>query len=232
MRPIALSERLGRWSARRGPLHVLPASPLRLLIDDEALADLRQPGEGRPPPLAAYGESVISVGALSKVVWGGLRVGWIRAAEPVVAGLARMRAVLDLGGNVPARLTAADLLPRLDELCDRRARQRRAGHDHLRAEPVRRLPDWDAPPVRGGPPLWVRPPYGDGGSFVQVAIWHRVAVLPPGPLDVSGGGEKYVRLRFLSPRDRLSEAVRWLAAAWRDYMPEPESARARTTLAV
>jgi len=41
------------------------------LIDDEVLADLGFPGEERPPPLAAYGSAVISVGSLSKVVWGG-----------------------------------------------------------------------------------------------------------------------------------------------------------------
>jgi DNA-binding transcriptional MocR family regulator len=36
------------------------------LIDDEVLADLGFPGERVPPPLAAFGDSVISVGSLSK----------------------------------------------------------------------------------------------------------------------------------------------------------------------
>jgi DNA-binding transcriptional MocR family regulator len=69
-----------------------------------------------PPPLAAYADGVISVGSLSKSIWGGLRIGWVRAPEPLIARLARLQAVHDLGGNVPAQLAAAELVPRLDEL--------------------------------------------------------------------------------------------------------------------
>ncbi|MDP9840919.1 hypothetical protein [Streptosporangium lutulentum] len=97
MEPVSLSERLGRWSSGRGPLDVLPAARLRRLIDDGDLppgmplptdralaADLGFPGEERPPPLAAHANA-ITVGSLSKSVWSGLRIGWIRASETVVA---------------------------------------------------------------------------------------------------------------------------------------------------
>ncbi|MBX6387287.1 MAG: PLP-dependent aminotransferase family protein, partial [Microbispora sp.] len=47
------------------------------LVDDEVLAELGFPGEQAPPPLAAYSDQVISIGSLSKLVWGGLRVGWV-----------------------------------------------------------------------------------------------------------------------------------------------------------
>ncbi len=71
------------------------------LIDDEVLADLGFPGEQAPPPLAAYADTVISVGSLSKTVWAGLRIGWVRAPEPVIARLGRLLAVHDLGGTSP-----------------------------------------------------------------------------------------------------------------------------------
>ncbi|MGO4757733.1 PLP-dependent aminotransferase family protein, partial [Streptomyces sp. 2MCAF27] len=87
------------------------------LIDDEVLAHLGFPGRRTPPPLAAYSDTVITMGSLSKSVWGGLRVGWIRATSPVIDRLARLRAVHDLGGNFPAQLAAAELLPRLETLC-------------------------------------------------------------------------------------------------------------------
>ncbi|HXW46287.1 MAG TPA: PLP-dependent aminotransferase family protein, partial [Streptosporangiaceae bacterium] len=132
------------------------------LVDDEVLSDLAFPGVQVPPSLAACDGTVISVGSLSKSVWGGLRIGWVRAAEPLIARLARLLAVHDLGGNVPAQLAAAELLPRLDTLSRRQAAARQARHDHLRAELARCLPDWDAPPVSGGQTLWVRLPYGDG----------------------------------------------------------------------
>jgi DNA-binding transcriptional MocR family regulator len=195
------------------------------LVDDEVPSDLGFPGVPVPPPLAAYG-GVISVGSISKSVWGGLRIGWVRAAEPLIARLARLLAVHDLGGNVPAQLAAADLLPRLDALSLREAAARQARHDHLHAELARRLPAWDAPPVPGGQTLWVRLPYGDGTSFAQTALRHRIAVLPGSGLDASGRYQDHLRLHFVAPPDVLTEAVRRLADAWRAYHPPPTPASA------
>jgi len=172
-----------------------------------------------PPPLAAYADGVISVGSLSKSVWGGLRIGWVRAPEPLIARLARLLAVHDLGGNVPAQLAAAELVPRLDELSARQAPARQARHDQLRAELARHLPSWDAPPVPGGQTLWVRLPHGDGTSFAQAALRHRVAILPGSGLDASGQCQGYVRLHFVAQPADLTEAVRRLAEAWRAYRP-------------
>ncbi|MBX9388686.1 PLP-dependent aminotransferase family protein [Streptomonospora halotolerans] len=169
------------------------------------------------PPLAAYGRTVISVGSLSKSVWGGLRVGWIRAPRPVVDRLGRLRAVHDLGGNVAAQLAAAELLPRVESLCADGAADRRARHDHLRTELARRLPDWQAPPVPGGQTLWVRLPHGDGDSFAQTALRHGVAVLPGSGLDASGGSREFVRIHFLADHATLTTAAERLARAWRAY---------------
>ncbi|GLY86682.1 PLP-dependent aminotransferase family protein [Actinoallomurus iriomotensis] len=207
---------------------VLPALPRRRLaaaadaadvplIDDEVLAHLAFPGQDTPPPLAAFGETVISVGSLSKSVWGGLRIGWIRAARPVIDRLARLRAVHDLGGNLPAQLAAAELLPHVETLCQDLAADRRARHDHLRAELARRLPRWQAPAVTGGQTLWVRLPHGDGDSFAQTALRHGVAVLPGSGLDASGGSGEFIRIHFLADPGTLTKAVRRLATAWRSY---------------
>src|ERR1700734_1257716 len=48
MEPIELGERLGRWPAGRGPLHVLLAARLRRLIDEGELPA----GEPLPPDRA------------------------------------------------------------------------------------------------------------------------------------------------------------------------------------
>jgi DNA-binding transcriptional MocR family regulator len=202
------------------------------LIDDEVLSDLAFPGGQVPPPLAAYADGVISVGSLSKTVWGGLRVGWVRAPGPLIARLARLLAVHDLGGNVPAQLAAAELLPRLDAICARQAAERQRRHDHLRAELARRLPEWDAPPVPGGQTLWVRLPRGDGTSFAQTALRHGVAVLPGSGLDASGQSQAYLRLHFVARPDDLGEAVRRLAQAWRAYQPPPAPAASLPAMSV
>jgi DNA-binding transcriptional MocR family regulator len=194
------------------------------IIDDEVLSELGFPGEPALPPLAAYAGGVISVGSLSKVAWGGLRVGWVRGPEPLIARLTRLQVVNELGGNIPGQLAAAELLPRLRPLIARQAAAREAGHDHLRAELARRLPEWEAPPVRGGQTLWVRLPRGDGSSFAQEALRHQVAVLPGAGFDATGQSEDRLRIHFLAEPGALTEAVRRLALAWRAYRPPPRPA--------
>jgi DNA-binding transcriptional MocR family regulator len=209
---------------------VLPASARRALagaaaaagiplIDDEVLADLAFPGVATPAPLAAYDDNVISVGSLSKSVWGGLRIGWVRAPEPLIARLARLGAVHHLGHNVPGQLAAAELVPQVAELAAGLAGERQASHDHLLGLLAVHLPGWAAAPVPGGQTMWVRLPAGDGTSFAQAALRYGVAVLPGAGLDVSGAGDRYLRLHFVASRDDLTEAVGRLARAWRSYHP-------------
>jgi DNA-binding transcriptional MocR family regulator len=189
------------------------------LVDDEVPGDLAFPGVQLPPPMAAYSADVISVGSLSKSIWGGWRIGWVRGPEPLIARLARLLAVHDLGGNVVVQQAAAGLLPRLDEIVARQAGPRQARHDRMRRDLARYLPDWEVPPVPGGQTLWARLPHGDGTSFAQAALRHGVAVLPGSGLDASGQSQAYVRLHFLAQPEVATEAVRRLAGAWRAYRP-------------
>ncbi|WP_243866629.1 PLP-dependent aminotransferase family protein [Actinophytocola oryzae] len=202
------------------------------LIDDEVLADLGFPGEPTPPPLVAYDDHVITVGSLSKVIWGGLRIGWVRAPARVVARLARLRAVSDLGGNIPAQLAAADLVSHLAVPQRRSAVDRRAQYEHLRAELARHLPDWQVPTVPGGQTLWVRLPHGDGTSFAQTALRHGVAVLPGTGLDAEGGSTDHIRLHFVAPPDQLTETVRRMATAWHAYDHQPDHVPSMPTMAI
>ncbi|MFB8276258.1 aminotransferase-like domain-containing protein [Nocardia colli] len=202
------------------------------LIEDEVLAELGFPGFSTPPPLAAHSDAVLTVGSLSKTVWGGLRIGWVRAAAPTIARLARIRAVHDLGGDVPAQLAAAELVPRLAAVCARLAPERKARHDHLRAELARLLPDWTVPEVAGGQTLWVRLPYGDGTSFAQAALRHGVAILPGSGLDSTGGSADHIRVHFLHPAETLTEAARRLTEAWRTYRPPAQVVPSPPALAI
>lgn len=202
------------------------------LIDDEVLADLSFPGEAASPPLAAFDSTVMSIGSLSKSVWGGLRVGWVRAPASVVGQLARLRAVQDLGGSIPAQLAATELLPHLDGIARSRGVELRSRHDHLRRHLARQLPDWQTWPARGGQTLWARLPHGDGDSFTQVALRHGVAVLAGSGLDASGRSRQYVRLHYCLEPTQLTEAVRRLRAAWRVYDPPTQPSRSAPALAV
>ncbi|WP_190413355.1 aminotransferase-like domain-containing protein [Streptomyces venezuelae] len=203
------------------------------LVDDEVLDELGFDDLAFDDPAGGPGGSslsscgeVIAIGSLSKIVWGGLRIGWVRGPAPLVARLARLKALHDLGCDVPSQLVSARLLDDFAPVREARLRALRAGHAHLRAELARLLPSWSCAPVTGGQTLWVRLPHGDGVSFAQLALRHGVAVLPGATTDALGGSVRHLRLHFLLAPEVLTEAVRRLAAAWAEYAPVPEPGRA------
>ncbi|WP_143446638.1 aminotransferase-like domain-containing protein [Kibdelosporangium aridum] len=187
------------------------------LIEDEVLADLSFTDEA-PLPVAAHGPAV-TIGSLSKVVWGGLRIGWVRASESVIMQLARLKAVHDLGSNYIGQVAAVSLVSSLDALRADRVSALYAQHAQLCASLREHLPSWEFTPAAGGQSLWVRLPHGDAVSFAQLALRHGVAVLPGGSLDASGASKEFLRIPFLEPADVLAGAVVSLASAWREYNP-------------
>jgi DNA-binding transcriptional MocR family regulator len=206
----------------------------RVVVDDETMVHLGFDG-GVPTPLAAFpgGEDVVTVGSMSKLVWGGLRIGWIRARRRVLERLRRTKILTDLGGDVLSQLAAARLLRDLAPLSRRRGEELRSGHDRLTAELRRRLPDWEFAPARGGQTLWIRLPHGDSASFAQVALRHGVALLPGDSLCAGGGGAARLRLPFLADPDTLTTAVDRIARAWEHYRPaDGPTAPPPTALAV
>ncbi|GAA3475412.1 aminotransferase-like domain-containing protein [Nonomuraea roseola] len=188
------------------------------LIDDEVCAELCFSGSA-PPPLASFtsGEQIITIASLSKLVWGGLRVGWIRAATPLVSRLARLRAVHDLGGDVLSQLAAASVLSLLPEVRQARVEALRHRHDHLLSRLRARLPSWEVSPALGGQTVWARLPRGDADTFAQVALRHGVAIPPGRSFDPQGGHADHLRLHFLFPPEELTAAIDALAQAWAAY---------------
>ena len=49
---------------------------------------------------------MLTVGSLSKLFWGGLRVGWIRGPESMITRLSRLKAVIDLSGSLVSQAVA------------------------------------------------------------------------------------------------------------------------------
>nr|WP_241828944.1 PLP-dependent aminotransferase family protein [Saccharothrix sp. CB00851] len=186
------------------------------LVFDEVLADLDLTGAPAPPPTAG----AITVGSLSKVVWGGLRVGWVRADAALVARLARFKAVHDLGGAVLDQFAAVELLADFDAVRSERVTALRRQHDHLCARLREELPEWEFTPAEGGQTLWVRLPGVDAASFAQVALRHGVAVLPGASLDPTGGSGDRLRVPFTAEPAVISAAVAALAGAWRAFGAE------------
>jgi DNA-binding transcriptional MocR family regulator len=189
-----------------------------------------------PPPLAALAPrqaNLVSVGSLSKLYWGGLRTGWIRASPGLIARAAAAKAAADLGSAAfQQAVTAALLNDRHDDIVAWRRAWLRARHDALTGALRAALPGWTWPEPRGGLTVWVRVG-GDSSAFAQAALRQGVAVVPGRLLSASGdagGAGEYLRLAFTQAPDVLARSVPKLAStalastAAAKSMP-PQSAR-------
>jgi DNA-binding transcriptional MocR family regulator len=176
-------------------------------------------GVDAPQPIAAFdpGDRVITIGSLSKLAWGGLRIGWIRAPRADIDRLVAGKIVADHATSLITQAIAARVLQRIDEVVAdtvaAAAERRSIVSDALAA----RLPDWSFDVPSGGLSLWIRLPDADAVQFSRLAARHGV-IVRPGPLaSPDGGFRDHIRIAYGTDPDRLVEGVERLAAAWAEY---------------
>jgi len=190
------------------------------VVEDNTLADLAY-GEPRPSSLAALCRRavVVTVETTSKVAWGGLRVGWLRAPAGVIERTVRIRTSGDLGCSVPAQLLALQLLDRYDELIAARRPALQGSAARFAALLTEALPGCTFDPPAGGLSLWVRLPGGaDAAAFASRALRHGVSVAP-GLFASPTGGHDRLRLCHDRPEEEIREGIARLAAAWSESPP-------------
>jgi DNA-binding transcriptional MocR family regulator len=159
---------------------------------------------------------------MSKLFWGGLRVGWIRGPEPLIQKLARRKALADLGSSLPSQALAARLLVDTERVVAERRQEAAAGLAQLTTALERRLPSWRFTRPAGGLTLWVRLPRGNATEFLALAQRHGVTFVP-GPLASPGDAHTdHLRLTFVLPPRAIEEGVERLARAFAAYAPAAE----------
>jgi DNA-binding transcriptional MocR family regulator len=205
-------------AARRQQLAALAAEHHALLIEDDTLEPLAI-GPVPPPPVAALDQhdNVITIGSLSKIAWGGLRVGWIRASPQRIGQLVMLKTTDDLGSSLPSQTLGRAVLDdfaRISALRSAQLRQCLQLADRLLRD---LLPGWRFNPPAGGQSLWLRLPCGDADSFAHAALSHGVTIIPGPQLSPDGSFSDHIRLQFLQPPDVLEEGIRRLARAWDNY---------------
>jgi DNA-binding transcriptional MocR family regulator len=157
---------------------------------------------------------VLAVGSLSKPVWGGLRTGWVRADREFVRRLALARGSQDVSGPVLDQLLAVEVFACLDTLLTGRRALLGERRDALLGALAVGRPGWRAARPVGGMSVWVELPGGTAASALAArAVEHGVRVAAGPRFGVGGGFEQRLRLPFTQPPERLTEAVRRLAAA-------------------
>ena len=190
-----------------------------MTIDDLTLAELDYV-DPAPPPLAALEPDapIITVGSMSKVFWGGLRIGWLRAHPNIVDRLAGLKAFADMGTSAPTQALAVAILERYDEARAWRNRQLSRSLDAMLDAVARRLPDWEWRSPEGGPHLWLRLPEGDATALSHLAM-RRGLALVSGALLAADEREQsqHIRIPLYRSPEELTAAVELLAAIWGDW---------------
>ena len=185
-------------------------------IVDETLAELDLDAVARPAPFASFDPAAVSIGSLSKVLWGGIRIGWLRCPPELLDAVRTRTVQLGLGASALDQLVATSYLENPDavraEVVDR-LRRARTEWQRLLAE---RLPSWTMRSPAGGLALWVELPRRASTELALAASTHRL-VLATGPLFSADRTHAHrVRLPLTLPVEVIPQAVDRLAAAWAD----------------
>ncbi len=186
------------------------------VVADETMGELRIDGAPSLPLAAAdpSGASVVMIGSADKVFWGGLRIGWIRAAPALLQRLLAARPTGDLGTPVLDQLVARELVPRTAAVLEARRESLRQGRDDVVGALRARLPEWDVPSPAGGLTTWVGLGRPVSSALVLAARSEGVVLASGGVFGPDGGFERFLRVPFtMAPADR-GRLVDVLERAW------------------
>ncbi len=187
------------------------------VVEDRTLADLPLSGE-KPTALAAMGSSAqtVTIGGVSKVLWGGLRIGWIHTNATLAAHLRDRRAAHDLGSPTPIQRMATVLLrDHYDATAAWRVEQLKLSYTALSQAIVAAKLPWTFHTPDGGPNLWVNIGSSVGPRFVEAS--NKIGVPIVGGRAFAqqpGTGADLVRIPYYRSPSDLKHAVLLLAQAW------------------
>jgi len=175
--------------------------------------------EPPPPTLKALDQrgSVIYLSSFSKIMFPGLRLGWIAAPRPVIERLARIKQRTDLYGNTLAQWATAAFIEagHLDEHLARVRPAYRRRRDAMLAALAEHCPGlvYEAP--AGGFNLWCHLPQGLKARDLLAEAGRQGVVFAPGELFCAdGSGEDALRLNFSAHSEaQIREAVARLGRA-------------------
>lgn len=192
------------------------------LVIDEAPVDLNIDRPWDDGPFARHaardagpdGSGVITLGSLSKSVWSGLRIGWIRADEAVIRRLVQARPAGDLGTPPIEQLIGERVVRRLDDLVIGRRKFLREHRAVLTESLNRRLPQWTTPWPAGGLSMWVQLNRPASSALASICRARGMSLIAGPKFSIDGSLERYLRLPFTSPIADLDAGVQLIADAW------------------
>lgn len=198
-----------------------------IVVGDETTAELDIDRVGEYLPLPAFAQRqagdapVLLIGSASKSLWGGLRIGWIRAEPPLIQRLISAKPSTDLGTPMIEQLVVARMLPQSREIVEERRLQLRAGRETVRRLAAEIFPDWRIPSLHGGLAAWV----GIGApvsSALALAARNHGLLIAAGPrFGLDGAFERFLRVPITYTEEETERAFAALRRAWAVASSEP-----------
>ncbi|WP_253202166.1 PLP-dependent aminotransferase family protein [Subtercola sp. PAMC28395] len=193
-----------------------------VLIADETTAELNidRADNDSFAPLASFGDAIM-LGSAAKTLWGGLRIGWIRAPRTMIRRLLGTRAFTDIGTPLLEQLAATHLIRQTAAILPERQKVLRAGRDLVRETLAVTLPDWQLPAISGGLCLWAKMPRAASSQLV-LNLRARAILMNAGPrFGIDGAFERFLRIpTSYSPADTY-RALDALQHTWHDLNGRP-----------
>lgn len=185
-------------------------------VFDESLVELGLEEGPTPTPMSALISDSVTVGSVSKIYWGGLRIGWMRIPRHRVDHFATSRLGLDLGAPVLEQLVTVELMGSHEAIVAEARSRLRAARDSLAAQVREWLPDWKLVIPPGGMALWAELPEARSGVLSIAARNHGLGLVAGPNFAPAGGLDRWIRLPYTVPDAELDQVGPRLAAAWND----------------
>jgi DNA-binding transcriptional MocR family regulator len=204
-------------NVRRAEIGAIAEGQGVTLIDDASTSDtLCLPD--RPLPLAAFCARTITIGSASKLFWGGLRIGWIRADRHMLASLVAAKSAEDLGTSIPSQVATSRLLQRAPEARAVRRHELETARAEVMAHLTAQVPDWHIHPLSGGASLWLRLPAGRSATaFAEQARRAGVEILAGPTFSTTNGCDDHMRIAFSASPDIVRAGLDRLADVWKRW---------------
>jgi DNA-binding transcriptional MocR family regulator len=194
-----------------------------MFFEDGTPADLVLDRSRPPVPIGAAipAERWIAIGSISKLFWGGLRVGWIRAVKGTTQRITRIKTAADLGTSLMGQAVAIECLGAVEEARAQRRAALLASLERAEALLEELAPEWSWERPQGGSALWVRVPGADTKALAELGRRNGVAVIPGAFFSpVDGLGDR-IRVPFWGEIEQLRIGLEVLVAAWRKQRGRP-----------
>ncbi|HID64811.1 MAG TPA: PLP-dependent aminotransferase family protein, partial [Anaerolineae bacterium] len=188
------------------------------IVEDDPYGELYYTGQAPSPllaldpvlsPVEGQDGYVIYLSTFSKILFPGLRLGWVAAPRPVIERLSQIKQLADLHCSTLIQGAVHEFCQRgaLDKHLDRVRDLYRQRRDAMLAALTEHGPaglEWDEP--QGGFNLWCRLPPGlKARRLMAEAAARSVALVPGEVFYPDGGGQEEMRLNFSCPPVALIE---------------------------